>query len=799
MKLQCSCGAKYELEVTAAMAEAPVRFVCPACGVDASAFVNGLVRRELGLDTGSPGVPTANAAMAAPASSGSRPVVRLVTPTPPPPTAAAPAAAAGRPTPAAPICAKHPGQAAMEKCRVCGKPICPQCMRLFGYVCSPHCKAKAEASGIQVPVYAGMKARVEARQWRNIAAVGWTIGLLALGALGFWGWYAWVGSQPKVEFSVRFPEAAYSGQSALVGRDQLVFLHGGLLARYNLQTKSEVWSTQLIDGKEIDALVASRIKELRAEAERISQTDPDHTPRVPGPDRLKDRLERAAAAALQLRVVARNLWVGSPGRLSRYDWDTGKVLKEISAPGGLIPYGEELLAFDEAAPGNPKVTHIDLATGELRTESLRGAAPELAGGAGSSNSLPRTAPAGGRKTDLAGLPTGTPGRDAGKAMDPARIAQQAQHLSLPSRIALPVILANSRYQERALAEMTDATPSQLAPRAQAGPAEMVSLVPTKDGLVRFSVRLVDRKVVTRNAMKAAPAKSALDGNLTTGKTTELANEILNDMQRSRGGDTVEEDQSRYLAQVQPLDGGEGWSGELTGPPALFPLSTVNVVAAGKSLVVLGRAGAKRWEATLNYGLSAGSGAWSDETSVVGQGPCVEHKDGLYVFDQGVLTAFELATGKVRWSLPSVGIAGLFFDDRDMLYVNTTTAGLDAIRYSRQIDIGKNPSNVALKIDSRTGKILWSVHPGGLINYVSDQFVYTVHSFTPEEADPDGPAPVDTGFEPQAHLSIQRLDPGTGRKLWEHFEERAPLDVRFDKNTLHIVLKKEVEVLKFVAF
>ena len=97
------------------------------------------------------------------------------------------------------------------------------------------------------------------------------------------------------------------------------------------------------------------------------------------------------------------------------------------------------------------------------------------------------------------------------------------------------------------------------------------------------------------------------------------------------------------------------------------------------------------------------------------------------------------------------------------------------------------------------RFCWRFRPGGLINYVSGNYIYTVHSFTPEEEDPDGPPRVVTGFEAQAHLSIQRLDPRTGKTLWEHYEERSPLDVRFDNNTIHIVLKKEVEVLKFFVF
>src|SRR4030095_1505451 len=161
----------------------------------------------------------------------------------------------------------------------------------------------------------------------------------------------------------------------------------------------------------------------------------------------------------------------------------------------------------------------------------------------------------------------------------------------------------------------------------------------------------------------------LDGNLNVTQTTEVANEILNDMQRSRGGDVVQEDESRYSVELRRTDGKGDWAGEVAGPPSFFSLATVNVLSAGKMIYVFDQHNKLLWKSELSYRL--------DDTAVVaGDGPCVEHKNSLYVFDSGVLSAFDLRTGQVRWRLPSVGICGLFFGDEDMLYVNTTTAGLE---------------------------------------------------------------------------------------------------------------------------
>jgi hypothetical protein len=168
---------------------------------------------------------------------------------------------------------------------------------------------------------------------------------------------------------------------------------------------------------------------------------------------------------------------------------------------------------------------------------------------------------------------------------------------------------------------------------------------------------------------------------------------------------------------------------------------------------------------------------------------------MYVFDQGVLTAFELATGNARWRLPSVGIAGLFFDDRDMIYVNSTTARPDKIRYSRQIDLSQKANVVVLKVAAKNGKILWSAEQAGLVNYVSGKLVLTVQSFQPEE---DSSTP-ETGFEKPPYLRIRRLNAASGREMWEHFQQRCPLDIGFDRNLIRLVFKKEVQVLKFLAF
>jgi hypothetical protein len=101
-------------------------------------------------------------------------------------------------------------------------------------------------------------------------------------------------------------------------------------------------------------------------------------------------------------------------------------------------------------------------------------------------------------------------------------------------------------------------------------------------------------------MKAPPKKSALNGDLSAANSTEAANDILNEMQRNNGGGNVSEDQSRYQVTLHQPDStaAPDWTGEVTGPPQLFPLKTVNVLAAGKTVIVFDQTNKKLWEATL---------------------------------------------------------------------------------------------------------------------------------------------------------------------------------------------------------
>jgi outer membrane protein assembly factor BamB len=789
MKVECSCGVKYEFELTEDMRARPIRFVCPSCGVDASEFVDALVRRELGQQTKPAGEPISMPLEQTASGLRTTKGVQLSAPTP-----------STEVTNSLPFCTKHPGEVAREKCYICSKPICPKCMELFGYVCSPLCKAKAASRGITLPVYKGQKSIVEARRWRKVVWTSSLAGGLLVAFVAVWFWYSWFGCMPKPIFSVRFAEPAYSGQSAFAGKlsDQIVFLHGGTLARYDLKSGKEIWSRKILERDLIQDAVDKQSKANKALLDRANSEAWEQMPKLPSAEQLAETIERQAAAALTLHARGENIWVASPAKLVRYNWQTGQSVKEVPvrARQGEPIYRETEVMQVGSDAGKIVVTHIDLASGETRSEELMDAdsklfsATELAGGSDNIHTKVQSP----RPEKMAGLPSASPGSDANKPMDPARVAAQAQKMSLPEKIALPATLAANMNQQRALNELNSSRSPSVAPLTAQEPGFSFSLVPARDGFVEFSVKLLERRLVARSAMKAGSGRSALNGDVTAGRSMELASDMLNEMQRSNGGDVVQEDQSRYQVTLRRNGTAEVWTGEVVGPPKVYPLESVTVLAGDKTLIVLNETDQKLWQSTLAFKVPAEMNALDEESARYGCGPCVEHHGFLYVFDEGVLSAFDVKTGNARWRLPTVGIAGLFFDEHGMLYVNTTTASHESLKYSRQIDLSRKVVSVILKVDSRNGKILWSQQSSGLANYVSGNLILTSASFMPEEQEG-----VDTGFEKSPWLRIRRINPSNGREVWEHFQERAPLDIAFEKNTIRLVFKKEVQVLKYPTF
>jgi hypothetical protein len=620
--------------------------------------------------------------------------------------------------------------------------------------------------------------------------------------LGGWFWYAWFGSIPKVASSVRIPEPGLSGQLRYSAPGQLVFLHGGTLARHDVKAKKDLWSNVLIDKKQIAEDAKTIFKQMQDDWKKsFNSAEPGPPRRIPTLPELTANLEGIAAATLQLHVHGDHIWVSFPGKMVRFDWQTGKSVQEVllnDSPARMIPSGDELLWISGTEIGLQQVTHVNLASGETRTEEF-GEPTQASQAAGKATGAQ---PATRKATPTVLVKADEPGS---QPLDPNAVATKVQNLPAPARLALPAMLAANANQQRLMAELRDGSqPPPTTPVVASSHlnTEPVRLVPTQNGFVKITTKMLETKVTQRKAMKDPPKKSALEGTVNASATTAIANEILNEMQRDRGGDVVLENVSRYRVTLRSAGAKEAaeWTGEVNGWPVLIPLQTVDVLTAGNSVLVFDKAHKKLWEAQLNFEVTGGRRerfGFAHAEWPYGEGPCVERGDTLYVFDQGVLTSFDVATGNVRWRLPSVNTEGLFFDDKGMIYVNTSTATPESIKFSRQIDVTQKVKELVLKLDPKTGKTLWKAEHEGHVSYVSGKFVYTAEAHPGEQEDED--ALIKVGMLIPAHIRIKRLDPGNGRVLWEHYQQRAPLDVQFDKNSFQLLFKKEAQILKFIAF
>ncbi len=232
--------------------------------------------------------------------------------------------------------------------------------------------------------------------------------------------------------------------------------------------------------------------------------------------------------------------------------------------------------------------------------------------------------------------------------------------------------------------------------------------------------------------------------------------------RQNGGDTASDDISRYEVTVHRVDAKDvpDWVGEVIGPPSVVEQKTTTIVTGGEMFVVLDKSNKKLWQSNLAYKIGLGMGLDDNDPGQTssGLGPIIERDDTLYVYDQATLNAYDLASGNVRWRVPTIGIVGIFFDNLGSMYVNSTTADLDTIRFSRQIDIGKKITAVVLRIDCKTGKVYWNVQPGGLVSHVEGKFVFCFASHQAPDLDPDALTTL-PGMLNSA-LAIRRLNPKT---------------------------------------
>jgi hypothetical protein len=455
---------------------------------------------------------------------------------------------------------------------------------------------------------------------------------------------------------------------------------------------------------------------------------------------------KAAAEARAPQVFAdrqnKNIWVCPGDRVVRLDQKTGEVKQTIPIVGQLTsftPTQSGILVVSATDETRRVVMQIDLSSGETSTRNVE---------------VPR----------------------AQKHTMPDELPPNVQPTA-------GVLLAQAT-EEQKFNKPLDAVSSEFFPAGE--------------NLVELRVKLLEPKINWVKAIKPR-GPSLINGNLTASTSTAgVEEEVFNDIKRDQTGGVKGIDESRYEVRLRRwlADKPVEWRGEVTGLPAFFPLPTVDLLAEGKILAVFDKQNNKLFETALSYPVSERF----VKENARHLAPAAERAGMLYFFDQGVLTALSLPAGQVQWRLTSIGISRVQFDDDGMLYVDTTAASPEDIQYSEQIKFESTPS-VIMKVDPRSGKILWQVQKLGQRTFLSGKFVYTVSANQGGSGMLVGLAEAVNAprQEGPVYFHIHRLEPATGKELWDFYREEAPEEEDFQKNWFVLRFGNEVQAWRFLTF
>lgn len=704
VKIQCGCGTRFAFEVEPINGRMPVRVNCPDCGADGTDYANEVIRQKLGAAA----VPVAPVAIAVtPTPAPVRQPMRVAVPQPAA-TAAAPVAAAASVT----FCPRHLKNPAVETCRVCGKPICEECMATYGYACSTFCRKRAEETGVELPVYAKQRAVIEARITRTVTLVLRAAVLLVVVVVGAWVWYTFWGSHPRVVYSEKLPHGDRARFYQLLVPNQVLSVKATRMSLFDVAQQKQLWSVPLNVG---------------------FSPPPPPDPSIPD---IEEEVELYPRPHVMATTNA--LWILFPGRLVQYDRRSGNSKQEIPVNPPFFGLAESaggitIISADES--DRQIVTRIKFADGTVQTEPIDSPTPAA----------------------------------------PPPVVRTKSSASPPAIPAAKIVAAVTNILP---------VPAKAPVRESLGDKFMADGA----GVVQIKMDLLERKTITRQAMKPQK-KSLVDNNLTAGQSLDAVVREMNEARREATGGVEEEDVSRYQVTLHRLPAGAApdWTGEAIGPPSFYPLKTLGVLVSGKIIQVFDKNNKRLWGANLTYSVAH---HYSLDFATESDPPCVEAGNTLYVFDKGMLTSFDAATGDVRWRLTSVGVSQVQLDGKGNLYVTSTTASPDSIQFSQQFDPSARSAPVVLKVEAATGKVLWRNEGLGDACYVSGKYIYISRAT-------ESPLTA-VGEDPIVYFDIYRLSPSDGHVMWDYSQSRHPVQVEVQGKQILLHFRSELQVLKFLS-
>jgi hypothetical protein len=299
LKILCDCGTKFAFEVDETTPLAGGVIHCPTCGTDAA--------------------PKANTQL--PAANPADPLV----PTPP----AATRLSVRKPAAESPI-EPVPDEAAAPAPPAARGPFVP--------------KRKLSKAEQQIRRNHELARR---RQPYVLVAI-----ILVIGMAGFWGWYRFVGSQPKVVMDVQYERPERPLAPRLLPDEELLLVRNREVALVNLRSGAKLWEqsfgsiTNFDDSMPIFSEVSSRV-------------------------------ERATP---EIRLSSNSFWIAWPDRILHLNQADGSILLSLEPPADdpAILIGERLLVLEKTPrPTNRLAFEVfPLAGGEKRLLELTRPTPD---------------------------------------------------------------------------------------------------------------------------------------------------------------------------------------------------------------------------------------------------------------------------------------------------------------------------------------------------------------------------------------------------------------------------------------
>jgi len=175
--------------------------------------------------------------------------------------------------------------------------------------------------------------RQEREQWRLTGWIVWGVVLLILAGLGAWGWFAFVGSKPRLEYAVKVPGSGPSLRAQFLDPKTILLVSPAQAAAHDLDARRDLWTTPLSDT---------------------------------GPGDLE-------GPAPSVFVDKGNVWVCLGSRVARLRRDSGKIEQTIPVAGQFLsfsPTASNILVVSAKGETTRLAMQIDLTTGEPTTQEI---------------------------------------------------------------------------------------------------------------------------------------------------------------------------------------------------------------------------------------------------------------------------------------------------------------------------------------------------------------------------------------------------------------------------------------------